>query len=94
MRPGKCGSFWSFAPETRCTQWEEAGTWKPWYCRPFARALIGALIARGWPHGRDEDAHTAAREAPPDAADDAFADDLAALLAYTGEKEDKDETTI
>lgn len=59
-----------------------------------AMALIGALIARGWPHGRDEDAHTAAREAPPDAADDAFADDLAALLAYTGEKEDKDETTI
>lgn len=57
-----------------------------------AMALIGALIARGWPHGRNEDARTAVREAPPDAADDAFADDLAALLAYTGEKEDKDET--
>lgn len=55
-----------------------------------AMALVGALIARGWPGGGGP--KSGPGEAQEAEAPDAFADDLAAMLAYTGEKEDKDET--
>lgn len=55
-----------------------------------AMAVVGALIARGWPQGGrpDRPARGAACEQQPDE----FADDLAAMLAYTGEEEDENET--
>lgn len=54
-----------------------------------AMAVVGALIARGWPQGGGPGRPP--REAASEQEPDEFADDLAAMLAYMGEKEDEDE---
>lgn len=55
-----------------------------------AMALLGAVIARGWPessHRSGARHHTAADTAE----DDPFARDLAAMMEYGGPEEDRDE---
>lgn len=54
-------------------------------------AMLGAIIARGWPSGEGAAGRRAQelRQAQPE--EDAFARDLAAMLGYTGEEEQEDE---
>lgn len=55
-----------------------------------AMALLGAVIARGWPEsGRRSGAGRSA--AADTAEDDPFARDLAAMMEYGGPEEDRDE---
>lgn len=53
-------------------------------------ALLGAVIARGWPESglRSGVGHRAAADT---AEDDPFARDLAAMMEYGGPEEDRDE---
>lgn len=58
-------------------------------------ALVGALIARGWPRQAEKPSFWVhgQEKSEEEVQADAFAEDLAALLKYTGEHEEEQDET-
>lgn len=54
-------------------------------------ALLGAVIARGWPADAGPRVRGVRKDQQAAPVDDTFARDLAAMLEYTGEEEEQDE---